>query len=225
MSLPLDYFECLDRDFLVTDRGLDLPRTKWCEIIEININGTVDDSIARICMLKNQSDFSIAQWYWDSRGVNSSVEVACSDEQWLAWTPGAVIAFIVVGLLAILPIIAWLYAVYREKQSRSDTSFSESLFLSFDIRKSYNDLATVRAGGGTQFLDAFRVVSMTWIILGHCDALFGLLYTNHTYWLHNIVGKERVLNSSYVIAVNTFFWTGAYLGAGGMLKKLSSPGM
>eukprot|EP01060_Flectonema_neradi_P028110 TRINITY_DN3782_c0_g1_i1.p1 TRINITY_DN3782_c0_g1~~TRINITY_DN3782_c0_g1_i1.p1 ORF type:complete len:631 (+),score=79.28 TRINITY_DN3782_c0_g1_i1:42-1934(+) len=207
----LSYFQCLDRDRV---------GTKWCEITEVASNGTIDDSTVGMCVSKDQSHYSIAQGYWEAHR-NASVEVACSDDRWLEWTPAAIIVFMIIMFLILIPFIAWIYSIYR-RSNKTETSLAAKILLSFSLEGSLTDLLTIRGGSGTEFLDAFRVLSMCWIVMGHCEALFSFVYTNYAYWLHE--SQDTVLYSSYEIAVNTFFWTGAYLGAGGMLKKLSMPG-
>eukprot|EP01060_Flectonema_neradi_P028111 TRINITY_DN3782_c0_g1_i2.p1 TRINITY_DN3782_c0_g1~~TRINITY_DN3782_c0_g1_i2.p1 ORF type:complete len:677 (+),score=86.87 TRINITY_DN3782_c0_g1_i2:85-2031(+) len=222
----LKYFDCLDRDFVISDRSLDMVRTKWCEVTEVTINGTVEDSTVGMCVPKNQPHYLIAEGYWEAYR-NTSVQVACSDDRWLEWTPAAIIAFVIITFLVIMPVIAWMYSMYADIKRidlKANPSVGLKLFLSFNIKATVSELISVRAGSGTEFLDAFRVLSMLWIIMGHCEAIFGRVYKNSDYWEHQTIAKDAVLYSSYVMSVNTFFWTGAYLGAGGMLKKLAAPG-
>eukprot|EP01060_Flectonema_neradi_P040363 TRINITY_DN915_c1_g1_i6.p1 TRINITY_DN915_c1_g1~~TRINITY_DN915_c1_g1_i6.p1 ORF type:complete len:639 (+),score=98.02 TRINITY_DN915_c1_g1_i6:64-1980(+) len=216
--LDLGLFDCLNNDFMIADRGWDGVRSKWCEIREVNATGSAD-----ICFPKDCSATTIVDWYWNTRTSTETITLHCDDDTYLEWTPLAVLTtFISFMVLVVLPIGATLYLMKTKPDSLS-TSPRLQLLASFDLRDSFADLCSVRGGASsTTFLDAFRVFSMVWIIMGHSYQYMIKGYANAQYAKPHFTSRYDIFtnDASYVLAVNTFFWIGGYLGATGMMRRM-----
>ena len=219
----LSLFDCLENDFMISDRGWSGNRSKWCQLSEVNATGVTSK-----CFPKECSQWDIASWYWFRNGNQTtyeSVAIRCSDAGGMEWTAVAGMTFFVMFVLICLPIIATVYLHYfTATKSPSEYNIISQLLCCWDLRVSFTDLCEVRGGSGTIFLDAFRVFSMAWIIMGHNYSFSLLAYTNRGYALAQLASRYNIIadNNTSNLAVATFFWIGGYLGTTSMLRRLSS---
>ena len=217
--MNLGLFDCLNNDFLITDRDWKGIRSKWCEIREVNSTDTAD-----ACFPKDCGADIITNWFWTSRSSSENISLHCSDDVYMEWTAIAVLTFTFILVLCLLPIISTIYFKFTGDK-KTNPPMEIAILQSFDLRRSFAELCSVRGGASsTTFLDAFRVFSMLWVILGHSYQFLVREYTNRSYALSHIASRYDVVtnNTAYVLAVNTFFWIGGYLGASSMFRRLTS---